>query len=82
MFHRGANGEFVCGILNELNLAKVDEVLSENLFRTGTRGFLATDMLESVSTHHIERFDWSQRSTSLYGSRLGMKTGKKSTQML
>lgn len=58
MVRMDAHGKFKCGVLNDWDLAKVDGFSTESLFRTGTRVFLATDLLQSVSTLHIERFDW------------------------
>ena len=58
MVRMDANGKFNCGVLNDWDLAKVDGISTESLFRTGTRAFLARDLLKTVNTLHIERFDW------------------------
>ncbi|KAI5120094.1 hypothetical protein M0805_001250 [Coniferiporia weirii] len=48
------------GVLNDWDLAKVGSSKEENPkgTRTGTRPFMAIDLLEAEPPDHVERFDW------------------------
>lgn len=58
MYRKNANGEFLCGVLNDWDLGKLDGKGKQSLFRTGTRAFLATDLLLGGDAVHFERHDW------------------------
>ncbi|KAI5115937.1 hypothetical protein M0805_004064 [Coniferiporia weirii] len=49
----------VCGVLNDWDLAKLkDSKESTSNSRTGTRPFMARDLLTDEPVEHLERFDW------------------------
>ena len=57
MYRKNANGEVLCGVLNDWDLSKLDGKDRESLFRTGTRAFLALDFLQGKEVVHLERHD-------------------------
>ena len=57
MYRKDANGGFKCGVLNDWDLSKVDDKAKESWSRTGTRAFLARDLLESIQTAFFERHE-------------------------
>ena len=58
MYRKNANGEFLCGVLNDWDLSKLDGKDKEFFFHTGTRAFLAQDFLKGRKVTHLERHDW------------------------
>ncbi|KAI5115343.1 hypothetical protein M0805_004151 [Coniferiporia weirii] len=56
---RLGKGGRVCGVLNDWDLAKLkDSKDPTSNSRTGTRPFMARDLLTDKPQEHLERFDW------------------------
>ncbi|KAI5115936.1 hypothetical protein M0805_004063 [Coniferiporia weirii] len=56
---RLGKGGRACGVLNDWDLAKLkDSKESTSNSRTGTRPFMARDLLTDEPVEHLERFDW------------------------